>query len=136
MAHDGRLATLPPVEEVFACDLATAWIWAHGWLDKRKFKGQCLSRYERRAFDADYEKEDLIKGKVHHGWVLTVAGDLSGCGWDMTCFLLDAEPEIVDGRYIAETTVEYDDEDNETEVNPEVVDGPHKATWLVPLGAP
>jgi hypothetical protein len=114
------------LSEVFACDMGATWVWTHGWLDRRKFKGQLLSNH--RSLDADYEVEDIIRGRVRRGWVITVAGDLSGCGWDMTTYFCKTEPLVVDGRWDGATT--YDEYDGETEVPAEVVDGPHPATWL------
>lgn len=116
------------LEELYSCSLTDAWLWTHGHVDKRKFKGSCLSSLG--YFDADIEKEQILKGKVKHGWAITVAGDTSGCGWDATMYLETDKPEVVDGRWVGHTGYEYDDEDNETEVDCEVIDGPHEATWI------
>lgn len=117
------------IEESYTCDLDVGWIWTHGWVDRRRFKGECLSKASRRGFDTDFGEREIATGVVKHGWVLTVAGDLNGCGWDMTTFFETTEPVIVDGRWPERTT--YEDE-HDREVDAEVVDGPHKATWLEP----
>jgi hypothetical protein len=124
------------IEEVVACDYEQlAWLWTHGWVNKRKFKGECLSRTSRRGFDTDFEEIEIVKGKVVHGWILTIAGDLSGCGWDATMYMERDEPVIIDGRWAGHEGVEYDDDDNEVDVDAQVIDGPHKATWLEPRRA-
>jgi hypothetical protein len=109
-----------PPQELFACSWGTVWIWKPGHLDKSKFKGWVLSNH--RSFDAEYDTYDLVRAPVRHGWVVTVAGDTSGCGWDTTTYLERDEPHIVDGRWVKFTTEEG--------VPLEVVDGPHLATWL------
>ena len=113
------------LEEIFSCYLDRAWLWAHGHIPKTKFKGECLSGLHRHSFDADYEKEVIIHAKVVHGWVLSVTGDLSGCGWDSTTWFQTEEPVIVNGVWdFAGLGVDGQ------EAVAHVVDGPHLATWL------
>lgn len=109
-------------EEVFSCYADRVWIWKHGHIDKRKFKGSILSGHPH-SFDGEYEIEDIIKAKVVHGWVIAIAGDLSGCGYDESTWFGITEPKIVDGR--------WDFAGLEDPVAEKIViDGPHKATWL------
>lgn len=116
-------------QSVYACDFVTRWLWVHGWVNKRKFKGACLSHgFDGESDSPDEDRRDIIKAKVIHGWIISVAGDASGCGWDVTSWLLDTEPSVVDGRWDGATT--YDEDGNEAEGGAEVVDGPHKATWM------
>jgi hypothetical protein len=116
------------LEELYSCNLTDNWIWAQGHWDKRKFKGACLSAIGR--FDSDFDKEQILKGKVKHGWAISIVGDTSGCGWDVTMHLEDTKPEVIDGRWHHHTVLNYDDDDNETEEDAEVADGPHEATWI------
>lgn len=123
------------LEAVYACDLDGATMWVHGWVDKRKFKGKCLS--EHGMLEADFDNHDIVNAKVQHGYVLSVAGDTSGCGWDVTTYFVKDEPVLTDGRWMGATrwedsegsTVDPDEPDS-MEVPAEVVDGPHQATWL------
>jgi len=39
------------LKEVFACDYGPTWIWVHGHVDKRKFKGQCLSKVSSGGYN-------------------------------------------------------------------------------------
>lgn len=118
--------------DIYACDLDRVWLWVHGHVPRDKMRGAALSRL--RYLDADVEPEQVFKGKVRHGWVLTVTGDLSGCGWDMSTFFEETEPQVVEDesgvrRWSGATR--YDEAaGDDIEVDAEVVDGPHVATWL------
>lgn len=113
------------VQDIYACDAGRFWLWEHGTIPAHKFKGRCLSRVARGSFDGIEDgfdvRVDIVKAKVHHGWVITIVGDTSGCGWDTTTWFLDAPPLIEDGHWAGAT--DYEDP-------AEVVDGPHVATWL------
>ena len=116
------------LREVIACDYGQATLWEHGWQDKRKFKGRALSTLPRLESVDDPDPRQVVRATVHHGWVITVAGDTSGCGWDMTTYFRDDEPVVVDGRWDGASV--YDEDGEEVEGGAEVVDGPHRATWL------
>lgn len=120
----------PHIHETTACDYSPSWLWVHGWVDKRKFKGRCLSAVGRHwsALEGEYEKDQIMEGEVRQGWVLTCAGDLSGCGWDSTIYFEENEPVVIDGRWDGATR--YDEDGEEIEGGGDIVDGPHQATWL------
>ena len=114
------------IEEVFACQLDRVWLWKHGHLDKVKFKGEILSNIDR--LDGEYEKHDIIRATVVHGYVLSITGDLSGCGWDSTTWFQRAEPKVENGVWdFAGLGIDPLDE---SEGVARVIDGPYKATWL------
>lgn len=115
--------------EVFACRMDTVWIWAHGHIDKRAFKGQVLSGEHHRRLDGEYEKSAIIKAKVIHGWVLTIHGYDGGCGWDDSTWFQKNEPKIVEGVWRFEA-LGIDPLDGTSEKVARVVDGPYEATWL------
>jgi len=148
-------------EPVMMCHTEDSNFWAHGWQDKRKFKGRVLS--EGGLWDLGYEPRDIFVGKVKHGWIISVAGDTSGCGWDTTMYFQEDEPTVyVDGddRYTdVATTYESmcknhgvdwgtktdhfnknghdwdtmkEEDCSEEEHDAIVVDGPHKVTWWEP----
>lgn len=141
------------IEETVSCELDDGWLWVHGWIDKRRFKGECLSQvdsfeYLRSGFD-DENRRAVAAGSVHHGYVITVEGDMSGCGWDTTMYFEETEPTVVEierrsdpldpetmGRvrvwHGASEYVDLGDADGERPAT--VLDGPHKATWLKPKG--
>jgi len=106
--------------------------WAHGWIDKRKFRGHLLSRADSGRLEGEEDARDIIAGKVHHGWVISIVGDTSGCGWDLTTYFETEEPHPVDGRWIDRLVLDEDEDGVEVEVPAEVADGPHKATWWSP----
>lgn len=114
--------------EAFSCDPGNrSWLWVHGHVDRSKFRGRCLSRATARDFEADWDVGDILRGRIVHGWVITVAGDDSGCGWDTTTYFRRHEPVVVDGRW------RYDDDGGlpgDAAALFDVVDGPHAATWL------
>jgi len=111
-------------EPVAMCRTDEVCYWTHGWVDKRKFRGALLSAASwPSSLEGEEEPDTIIRGKVHHGWVLTVAGDTSGCGWDATIHFLH-EP-LAEGTETFEDT--YDADGNE--VPAPIIDGPHEATW-------
>lgn len=142
-------------EPVAMCHTYETNFWAHGWVDKRKFKGSILPNAQDYG---GYEPRDIFVGKVFHGWIISVAGDTSGCGWDTTMYFTKTEPVVVDGMCDVATSYEpmckfhgadwgtktffnknghdwdtMNEEDcSEEEHDAEVVDGPHKATWWEP----
>lgn len=140
-------------EPVMMCHTEEANFWAHGWQDKTKFKGRVLS--EADLYDLGYEPKDIFTGKVVQGWVISVAGDTSGCGWDTTMYFQKEEPKVDEdehGNRSWDGATVYDQmcrvhkllwEDHDWDVQKEgdcsdeerdaqVVDGPHKATWWEP----
>lgn len=117
-----------PIDELPSCNFDDrSTFWTHGWVTKKKFRGAMLSR--RRYFDTEIEPEDIFKGKVVHGWILTT-GD--GNGWcddgGGVTYLLTEEPTVVDGEWAGRER--YDDDGEEIEGLSPVLDGPHKATWM------
>lgn len=148
--------TIRVEEPVMMCHTDDANLWAHGWQNKTKFKGRVLA--EANLYDLGLEPKDIFTGKVFHGWVISVAGDTSGCGWDTTIYFVKEEPVVVDGMCDVATSYEprckahgadwgtktsfnknghdwdtMNEEDcSEEEHDAEVVDGPHKATWWEP----
>ena len=117
------------VEDVYACELDHVWLWARGHIPRDKMRGAALSRLP--YLDAELEPEQVFRGKVKRGWVLCVAGDASGCGWDTTMHFQETEPRVWTDehgvtRWSGAST--YDDDDQEMDA--EVVDGPHEATWV------
>ena len=131
-------------EDVYACDIdSTVTMWVRGHVPKRRFKGAVLSgagHYDWSDSEGT-DKAAILKSKVRHGWVITCAGDFSGCGWDMSMFFTEQEPKVEDGRWagdrsadVSHMTYEEDDDGNEREIehdDAEVIDGPHLATWMV-----
>jgi hypothetical protein len=112
---------------VYSCDWEVRWLWVEGWVNKRKFKGKCISHgFGAESDSPDEDRGDIIRAKVHHGWIISVAGDASGCGWDATSWLVDDEPHVVDGKWLGPP----EDQVGGTEFPAEVVDGPRKVTWL------
>lgn len=116
------------VEEVVACSMEGSWLWTHGHVPKRKFKGKAIAEAKSGYFESiePYDYLSVVRGKVKHGWVLTVKGDSSGCAADFTIYFI-TEP-------LAEGTTTYEEclgEDGD--FHPcEIYDGPHEATWLEP----
>jgi len=105
-----------PVEMCHTFDNA---YWCHGWVNKSKFRGRLLSGY----LVGEEDPHDIFQGKVKHGWLVAVAGDTSGCGWDTTLhFFTDPLPEGT--THYGET---YDEDGEEHPA--EIVDGPHQVTW-------
>ena len=117
-------------EAVYSCDLVQVWIWEHGYLPRDKMRGRALSR--RLHLDAEVEVEQILRGKVKHGWVITIdgEGDAWACGSDYVTYFVEEKPEIVDGCWSGHTVYIEDDEGEEEDREPTVVDGPHEATWL------
>ncbi len=97
--------------------------WVRGHVNKEKFRGRLLSRASEGRLEGDYEPMDIIKGNVKHGWLISCAGDTSGCGWDTSMYFLD-EP-------LPEGTKQYEvwSYGEEGDVMAEIVDGPHEVTW-------
>lgn len=111
--------------------------WARGHIDKTKFRGRLLSLASDRRLEGDEDTHDILAGKVKHGWIVTVAGDWSGCGGDFSIYFLETKPET---EFIENPEDYFDDWDDESKAayieeigEPgQIVDGPHEATWWEP----
>jgi hypothetical protein len=118
-------ATIVLEDPVAMCHTFENNYWCHGWVDKAKFRGRLLSRTP--YLEGEEDARDIIHGKVKRGWIVTVAGDTSGCGWDATMHFL-TEPLAEGATHYAEVY----DEDGEKHPA-EIIDGPHKVTWWEPM---
>jgi hypothetical protein len=131
IADQQALQHLGGYNETFACDTYTSeWIWTHGHVSKRKFKGKVIAA-AKQGYLEGIESHDymaVLRGKVQHGWVLTVAGDAGHCGLDYTTYFI-TEP-LAEG---ATTYEECLDPETDEYVACEIYDGPHPATWIEPV---
>jgi hypothetical protein len=118
-------------EPVYSCDLDRVWIWEHGHVPRDKMRGKALS--QRSYLDGELEVEQILRGKVRHGWVITIdgEGDAWSCGSDYVTYFQTEKPEVVDGRWAGHTVYIVDEGiEEEIERDSTVIDGPHEATWL------
>lgn len=117
-------------EAVYSCDLDSVWIWEHGHLSTRKMRGKALS--QRPHLDADVEVEQILRGKVRQGWVITIdgEGDAWACGSDYVTYFETEKPIVIDGKWPDHTVLVDAETGEEEERDATVIDGPHEATWL------
>lgn len=111
-------------EPVAMCMTDEVVYYVRGHVDKTKFRGMLLSRAP--YLEGGEDARDVIKGKVQHGWLIAVGGDMSGCGWDSALFFL-TEP-LPEGT-TQFSTYSYPEEDD---INAPILDGPHEVTWWEP----
>jgi len=117
-------------EPVVMCHTYDNNYWAHGHQNKSKFRGALLKRTPW-GLEGGEDADTIIHGKVKHGWIIAVAGDVSGCGWDTTMYFQATEPKVVGGWWKECPGITYDGDDEERDAG-EVVDGPHPVTWWEP----
>jgi hypothetical protein len=111
-------------DPISICDTYEVRYWARGWVKKRKFRGKLLSRASNGYLEGNEEPRDIVDGVVLHGWLIAVAGDTSGCGWDTTFYFL-TEP-------LPEGTKQFEVYQDGNESRAPIVDGPHEVTWWEP----
>lgn len=108
-------------DPVAMCETYKVNHWVRGHVNPVKFRGQLLSKATNGMLEGDYEPMDIIKGNIKRGWLISCAGDVSGCGWDSAMFFLE-EP-------LPEGTKQYEVWTYDGDVMAEIVDGPHEVTW-------
>lgn len=116
------------LEEIFSCDYdSRVWLWSHGNVPRDKMRGRALSA--RNTFDAEIDVEQILRGKVVHGWIVTIdgEGDWSGCGSDWVTYFEKEKPDVVDGKWAGHPV---ENEELDDEVPATVIEGPYEATWL------
>lgn len=116
-------------EPVSMCHTFTNNYWAHGHIPKAKFRGRLLSYASEFRLEGDEDVRDILAGRVKHGWIISVAGDWSGCGGDYTIYFLENEPPDV-GAVWEEPDPDLYEEDDEVPTG-EIIDK-QLCTWWEP----
>ena len=127
-----------PLEAIDSCGMTGTWIWVNGWHEEKQVRAHLVaaaegldSTLDTMAEELEEEaavkllRERLERAPIHRGWALSVAGDLTGCGWDSAMYFVVGEqpPSIVNGHW--DGGGEFDLEEPAP-----VLDGPRQVTWV------